>query len=77
VPTIDVVGPYRVFFYSNEGQEAPHVHVQREELLAKFWLQPVALAASRGFPAHELRRIEEVVAERQAKYLEAWHEHFA
>ena len=29
------------------------------------------------FPAHELRGIEEIVADRQAKYLEAWHEHFA
>jgi hypothetical protein len=77
MPTIDVVGPYRLFFYSNEGQEAPHVHVQREGLLAKFWLEPVALAASRGFAAHELRKIEEIVAEGQVKYLEAWHEYFA
>jgi hypothetical protein len=28
VPTVLRVGPYRFFFYSNEGTEPPHVHVE-------------------------------------------------
>ena len=76
MPTIDRVGPYRVFFYSNEEGEPPHVHLQRERMLAKFWLDAISLCGSHGFSAHELRRIEEIVRERQSKYQEAWNEHF-
>ena len=77
MPTIDRVGPYRVFFYSNEGNEPAHVHVQRARLLAKFWLNGVALASSRGFSAHELTAIERIVADKQAEYMEKWKEYFA
>ncbi|WP_231363466.1 DUF4160 domain-containing protein [Thioalkalivibrio sulfidiphilus] len=51
------IGPYRFFFYSNERGEPPHIHVQRERFLAKFWLSPVALAGSKRFASHELRAI--------------------
>lgn len=57
MPVIDREGPYRFFFYSHEPNEPPHVHVQRDRSLAKFWLDPVRLAGSRRFPAYELRRI--------------------
>jgi hypothetical protein len=76
MPTVARLGPYRVFFFSNEGLEPPHVHVQREESLAKFWLQSIALASATGFSARELRQIEELVRENQEFWLEAWHEFF-
>src|SRR5688572_3522127 len=44
MPTVARIGPYRFFFYGNEGTEPPHIHVQRERRLAKFWLDPVLLA---------------------------------
>ena len=77
MPTVARIGPYRFFFYSNEGTEPPHVHIRRERALAKFWLQPVELAAATGFGATELVRIEKIVAENERQFLEAWHEHFA
>jgi hypothetical protein len=76
VPTIARIGPYRFFFYSNEGREPPHVHVRRERALAKFWLQPVALAAATAFGAAELSRVEKTVRENEKQFLEAWHDHF-
>jgi Domain of unknown function (DUF4160) len=45
MPTVLRVGPYRFFFYSGDGSEAPHVHVERDASVAKFWLDPVRLAA--------------------------------
>jgi hypothetical protein len=77
MPTVARVGPYRFFFFSNEGLEPVHIHVQRERCLAKFWIRPVALASSTGFGARELRRIERLVEERQDQFEEAWHEFFA
>ena len=77
MPTIEWIGPYRFFFYSNEGDEAPHIHVQRDRQLAKFWLDPVSEASSTGFRAHELREIERLVRERADHYREVWNEYFS
>lgn len=76
MPTVLRVGGYRFFFCSNEGNEPPHIHVQRERLLAKFWLQPIALASSKGFTAQELRRLVDLARENQSRFMEAWHEFF-
>lgn len=76
VPVVARVGGYRFFFYSNENDEPPHVHVQRERKLAKFWLAEVSLAESKRFAAHELSEIERIVVERREGFLEAWHEFF-
>jgi hypothetical protein len=76
LPTIARIGPFRFFFYSNEGTEPPHVHVQHESTVAKFWLNPVALAASGGFSAPELRTVEGLVTEEEQHFLEAWNEFF-
>ena len=75
MPTVLRTGPYRFFFYSNERQEPPHMHVQRDAALAKFWLVPVALASSTGFPPFELRTLERHVRKHRFRLLEAWHEH--
>ena len=76
MPSIDKVGPYRLFFYSEEGNEPAHVHIQRERATAKFWLQPVRLARSHRFPDHELQKLQKLVEENQEKLLEAWNEYF-
>jgi hypothetical protein len=75
-PTVLRSGPYRLFFFSNEAGEPPHVHVQREQLLAKFWLEPVGLARSTGFSPPELRKIQTIVTENLNAILEAWNEYF-
>jgi hypothetical protein len=75
VPGVARVGAYRFFFYSNERDEPPHIHVRRERKVAKFWLGEVSLAKSRGFPAHELRELGRIVVERQQEFLRAWNEY--
>jgi hypothetical protein len=76
MPTIDDIGPYKFFFYSAEGTEPPHVYVRRDQSTAKFWLEPVRLARSRGFGDHELRRLQKLIEEHRDRMLEAWNEHF-
>ena len=53
MPTVLRVEGYRFFFFSNEGQEPPHVHVERGDAYAKLWLGPVSLASSEGFKRPE------------------------
>lgn len=76
MPTVHREGPYRLFFYSADRNELPHVHVERESYRAKFWLAPVRLARSGGFSAAELQRVERLVSEREPLLLRAWDEYF-
>ncbi|HHP7235403.1 MAG TPA: DUF4160 domain-containing protein [Desulfobacterales bacterium] len=76
MPTVLRSGPYRLYFYSHEPNEPPHVHVDRDDQSCKFWLQPVALATNLGFSAKELRDVEKLVTDNQRVLLEAWHEFF-
>ena len=76
MPTVAKIGPYRFFFYSNENDEPPHVHVKQGSSLAKFWLSPVELASSNRFAAHELREIERIVREWRTRFVEAWDDYF-
>ena len=75
MPTVLRSGPYRVYFYSHDLIEPPHVHVDRDNLSAKFWLNPVALSRNLGFTPKELRAIERLLVENQAPLLAAWQEH--
>ena len=76
MPTILRIGGYRFFFFSNEGTEPLHVHVESAECYAKFWLQPVALADSVGYNGKELTRLRKMVGEHSALFMERWHEYF-
>lgn len=76
MPTVLRTGPYRVYFYSHEPNEPPHVHVDRDDRSAKFWLNPVALASNLGFSPTELRRIQRLVAENEIMLREKWDESF-
>ena len=76
MPTLGRIGPFRFFFYSNEGTEPAHVHAQHERKMAKFWLDPVALGSTGRFSASELRPIERIVLENRERFLEAWNEFF-
>ena len=76
MPTVLRSGPYRVYFYSHDGSEPPHVHVDRENNSAKFWLEPVSLSRNLGFGAVELGKIERLVVEHRDQLLEAWHDYF-
>ena len=77
MPTVLRIGRYRFFFYSNEGQEPPHIHIEAGESEAKFWLQPVSLAANFGFRVRELTELERLVIEHEAEFVEAWNVYFS
>lgn len=76
MPTVkDIPGPYRFFFYSFDCNEQMHVHVQREKMICKFWLEPVALSRNQGFTPKELNVIREIISNNGPKIAEAWYEH--
>jgi len=72
MPTILRVDGFRVYFYSHEPGEPPHVHVDRGGSTAKVWLEPVAIASNAGFTAREVGDVLRLVRTHQQKLLEAW-----
>ena len=76
MPTVFRDGPYRFFFYSCDKEEPQHVHVEREDMVAKFWLNPVRLQRSGGFSRTEVVRIQKITSRCQDKLMEAWNEYF-
>ena len=71
----DIPGPYRFFFYSFDCNEPKHIHVKREGMICKFWLDPVGLERNNGFSSHELSQIRRMVVAHLDTFLEAWDEH--
>lgn len=62
MPTALRIGPYRFYFYSYDCNEPRHMHVDREQMSAKFWLDPeVSLAENYGFNRKELRALERIM----------------
>jgi hypothetical protein len=62
MPTSLRTGPYRFYFYSYDCGEPRHMHVDREKMSAKFWVDPdVSLAENYGFSRKELRDIERIM----------------
>jgi hypothetical protein len=76
MPTVLRVGPYAFYFYSHEPHEPAHVHVDRDDRSAKFWLGPVGLARNFGFHAHELRAIQRIIEDNHEFLVSSWHGHF-
>ena len=76
MPTVIKIGAFRFYSFSNESGEPPHIHIQSDRKLAKFWLDPVTLAKSTRFSSKELRKIEKIVMENENLFLEVWNEYF-
>ncbi|MCC6805498.1 MAG: DUF4160 domain-containing protein [Anaerolineae bacterium] len=76
MPTVLRIGAYRFFFYSNENAEPAHIHVLSAEGEAKFWLNPIKLAWSRGYNERERRQIERHVMDNLDTLTKAWVEFF-
>ena len=76
MPTVLRIKGYRFFFFSLEGNEPAHIHVEYGDKVAKFWLDPVNLANSSGFRSHEITKIRAITIKYSKKFLEKWYEHF-
>ncbi|MCF7996989.1 MAG: DUF4160 domain-containing protein [Chromatiaceae bacterium] len=70
-----IPGPYRFFFYSFDCVEQKHVHVQRDIMICKFWLETISLAKNSGFSPKELNVIRKLVISHSQQITVAWHEH--
>ena len=76
MPTVLRIGPYRFFFYANEGSEPRHIHVTSGDEEAKFWLEPVELVWGVGYNNRQLRQIQQHMESNRLLLIDAWNEFF-
>ena len=76
MPTLLRIGAFRFYFYSHEPNEPPHIHVDRGDATIKIWLDSLDVAKTRGFRAHEIKGVVEMVRANRESFLEAWHGYF-
>ncbi|MBI5149730.1 MAG: DUF4160 domain-containing protein [Candidatus Omnitrophica bacterium] len=76
MPTIFIIQGYRFFFFSNEGTEPIHVHVEKGGKYAKFWIEPLSLVRNSKFNSSELNKIREIIVKNKRVIEERWNEHF-
>jgi hypothetical protein len=78
MPTILFLHGYRFYFFSNEGNEPPHIHVEKREANAKYWLTPnVSCAYCYGFNSKEEKEISSIVKEYKQFFIGKWNEYFS
>jgi len=76
MPTVLRSGPYRFYFYASDGSEPAHVHVERDDEIAKFWVDPVRLQSSGGYSRQELNQVQRLVEVNRDQLLRSWNEFF-
>jgi hypothetical protein len=71
---------FKFFFYSNEGtpRESVHIHVEKDNVEAKFSLKPeTRVAYNDGYNARTLRDLLEIVEDNKERIERAWNEFFS
>ena len=79
MPTVFRERGFRFFFYSNEGspREPAHIHVEKDNVEAKFWLNPeIRVAYNDGYDAGTLRELVGIVSFNRERIERAWNEYF-
>lgn len=75
-PTVHRERGFRFFFFSNEGSEPAHIHVEKGDGYAKIWLDGFRFAEVEGFDPGELRWLVETVRSNESRFRSAWNEFF-
>lgn len=75
-PRALLINGYDYFFYSME-EERKHIHVEKGENEAKFWLEPtIELAYNYGFTTKEIKLILQTIKENEQIINSKWNKHF-
>jgi hypothetical protein len=77
MPTVLTIKGYRFFFFSNENHEPIHIHIEKADSYAKFWIDPVFVTINYGFNSKQLKEIGNYIEEHKEIITQKWNEHFS
>ena len=77
MPVVLRIKGYRFYFFSNEGDEPMHVHIEKADANGKMWLEPsIEAEYFYGFSSKEIKEVKELVTENIELLKNAWNEYF-
>jgi len=77
MPTLLIENGFRFYFYSNEGDEPCHVHVEKAEGEGKIWLEPdIEIAFLKRFSSREEKEIIKITEANKEFFKIKWYEYF-
>ncbi|MEP7234647.1 MAG: DUF4160 domain-containing protein [Ignavibacteriota bacterium] len=76
MPKVLEINGFTFFFYSQEGNEPPHIHVRKAGNTAKFWLDPINLVENYGFSSSQMQFINSTIKDNHHLLIESWNEFF-
>ncbi len=77
MPKLLLINGFSFFFFANEGNEPPHIHVSKAGALAKFWIESsVTLEYSRGYSPSEIHFIVQTIEVNRLHFLSKWYDFF-
>ncbi len=80
MPTILFILGWRLYFYSNEGNEPIHVHAEKGDMECKFWLliDEFEIKEERSFNLGSTARkeIKKIIYQHFDLIVEEWNTHF-
>ena len=77
MPTVFTIKGYRFFFFSNENFEPIHIHIEKADSYAKFWIDPIVVTTNYGFNSKQLKEIANCIEENKELIIQKWNEHFS
>ena len=80
MPTILIILGWRLFFYSNEGNEPVHIHAEKAGMECKFWLNRERFEIDEAFsynlsPAAK-RELRKIIFEHFDYIVNEWDKYF-
>ena len=76
MPKVLEINGFIFFFYSQEGNEPPHIHIRKAGAIAKFWLETLELVENYGFSSSQIQFIRKAIKDNQDLLIEARNEFF-
>ena len=77
MPTILIISGFRFFFYSNENNEPPHIHVSKGNGYAKFWLIPtIEMSEYCNMKEQEIKQVWLITELNYKLFIDKWNEYF-
>jgi len=81
MPTILIIAGWRLFFYSNEGNEPMHVHAEKADMECKFWIDvdnyELSEAFSFNLTSQSRREIKRIIYEHFDYIVGEWNKYFS
>ena len=80
MPTILLLSGWRLFFYSNEGNEPIHIHAEKGDMECKYWLDEkefeITEEFSHGLTPSARREIKRIIYQHFDYIVLEWKKHF-